>query len=171
MNLSFRECKMSDLDTLVKISKDTFAAAFEKDNNPADFQDYVQKAFSPERLKKELENPNSIFYFVFDDETLVGYFKLNMGTAQTDVYDENAMELERIYVVQQYQGKNIGTQMLTEILVLGKKPNKAYLWLGVWEHNPKAIRFYQRHGFQKFGEHPYYIGKDKQTDWLLRLDL
>ena len=171
MDLSFRECKISDLDILVKISKDTFVVAFEKDNNPADFQDYIQKAFSPDRLKKEVENPNSIFYFVFDNETLVGYFKLNMGTAQTDVHDENAMELERIYVVQQYQGKNIGAQMLTEILVLCKKLNKAYLWLGVWEHNPKAIHFYQRHGFEKFGEHPYYIGKDKQTDWLLRLDL
>ncbi|WP_067029789.1 GNAT family N-acetyltransferase [Allomuricauda sp. CP2A] len=171
MNLSFRQCTISDLDTLVIISKDTFAAAFEKDNDPADFQDYIQNAFSPEKLNKELENPNSIFYFVFDDETLVGYFKLNTGTAQTDVHDKNAMELERIYVVQAYQGKKIGAQMLSEILNLVRKLKKAYVWLGVWEHNPKAIRFYQRHGFQKFGEHPYYIGEDKQTDWLLRLDL
>ena len=171
MGLNFRECQISDLDELVKISKDTFAAAFENDNKPDDFQDYLQKAFSPESLEKELKNPNSIFYFAFDGETLVGYFKLNTGAAQTDVHNKNAMELERIYVKQEYQGKKVGGQMLSEILNLGRKRNKNYLWLGVWEHNPKAIRFYQRHGFQKFGEHPYYIGTDKQTDWLLRLDL
>ncbi len=171
MCLNFKECTFSDLDTLVSISKDTFTAAFEEDNDPADFQDYIQKAFSPERLEKELKNPNSIFYFVFDDKALAGYFKLNMGNAQTDVNDNDSIELERIYVIQKYQGKKIGSQMLAEILNLGRKRNKGYLWLGVWEHNPKAIRFYQRHGFQKFGEHPYYIGKDKQTDWLFRLDL
>ncbi|MFD2100260.1 GNAT family N-acetyltransferase [Flagellimonas iocasae] len=171
MELNFRQCKISDLDALVKISKDTFIAAFEKDNDPSDFQEYLQKAFSPERLGTELKNPDSIFYFVFDSETLVGYFKLNKESAQTDVHEENAIELERIYVTQAYQGKKIGSEMLTEILNLSKRLKKDYLWLGVWEHNPKAIRFYQRHGFQKFGEHPYYIGNDKQTDWLLRLDL
>ncbi|MBO0320916.1 GNAT family N-acetyltransferase [Muricauda sp. CAU 1633] len=171
MGLNFRECTISDLDTLVNISKSTFVAAFEKDNDPDDFQDYIQKAFSSDRLEKELKNTDSLFYFVFDDKTLAGYFKLNMGSAQTDVHDQDSIELERIYVIQEHQGKKIGAQMLKEILALGKKLSKAYLWLGVWEHNPKAIRFYQRHGFQKFGEHPYYIGKDKQTDWLLRLDL
>ncbi len=171
MDLSFRECNISDLDTLVNISKDTFVVAFEKDNDPDDFQDYIQKAFSSEKLEKELKNPNSIFYFVHDAKTLVGYFKLNIGNAQTDVHDEHSIELERIYVVQEYQGKKIGAQMLAKILDLGRKHDKGFLWLGVWEHNPKAIRFYQRQGFQKFGEHPYYIGKDKQTDWLLRLDL
>jgi ribosomal protein S18 acetylase RimI-like enzyme len=81
------------------------------------------------------------------------------------------MELERIYVVPEYQGKGIGADILKQILIHAKEWNKKYLWLGVWEHNPKAISFYQRHGFQKFGEHPYFIGNDKQTDWLLRLDL
>ena len=171
MQPNFKKCTTSDLDTLVKISKDTFVAAFEKDNDPTDFQEYLQKAFSPETLKMELENPDSIFYFVFVGETLVGYFKLNWNSAQTDVNDKNAMELERIYVTETHQGKKIGAQMLAEIVSLGKKLNKAYVWLGVWEHNPKAIRFYQKHGFQKFGEHPYYIGNDEQTDWLLRLDL
>lgn len=171
MKLDFRQCEISDVDALVKISKDTFVDAFEKDNDPVDFQNYIQNAFSPDRLESELKNPDSIFYFVFDEETLVGYYKLNMGKAQTDVHDEDSIELERIYVIQAYQGHKIGAGMLSHILHLVKELGKAYLWLGVWEHNPKAIRFYQRHGFQKFGEHPYYIGNDKQTDWLLRLDL
>lgn len=171
INLSFRPCGISDLDALIQISKDTFVAAFEKDNDPDDFREYINKAFSRERLKTELENPDALFHFVFVGNSLAGYFKVNLVGAQTDVHDEKSMELERIYVVEEHQGKQIGAQMLQYIIQQAAERKMEYLWLGVWEHNPKAIRFYQRHGFQKFGEHPYYIGTDEQTDWLLRLEV
>lgn len=170
-SLSFPSCTLSDLDTLVQTSISTFVAAFEKDNNPKDFQDYIGNAFSKETLAVELANTDSLFHFAYDGDILVGYFKLNVGGAQTDVHDKNAMEIERIYVLGEHQGKQIGSQMLKQIISLAREHQKKYLWLGVWEHNPKAIRFYQRHGFQKFGEHPYLIGSDEQTDWLLRLEL
>ncbi|WP_421802165.1 GNAT family N-acetyltransferase [Flagellimonas sp.] len=171
MPLHLRECDNTDLETLVKISKKTFAVAFEKDNNPDDFQSYIQEAFHPSKLAAELANENCLFHFVYDDEVLVGYFKLNIGTAQTDVHDPNALEIERIYVLENHQGKTIGSWMLQQIIFLAKSVSKEFIWLGVWEHNPKAISFYKRHGFTKFDEHPYYIGSDKQTDWLMRLEL
>lgn len=170
-HLTFRECTVSDLDTLIQISKDTFIAAFEAENEPEDFREYIASAFSREQLKKELLNVDSQFYFVFENMDLVGYFKVNSGQAQTDVKDKNSLELERIYVVDGHQGKGIGAWMLQQIINLAKHKDMAYVWLGVWEHNPGAIRFYQKHGFTKFGTHPYYIGNDKQTDWLLRLML
>lgn len=171
MAIIFRQCTGEDLHTLVKISKETFVAAFEKDNDPDDFKAYIQKAFDPQKLASELSDQDTYFYFVEEDGVLLGYFKLNIGRAQTDVHDLDSMEIERIYVLESHQGKRIGALMLQEIINLAKKMGKSYIWLGVWEHNPKAIRFYQRYHFQKFGEHPYYIGNDKQTDWLLRLDL
>ncbi len=171
MPLQLRECVSRDLDTLVQISKSTFSAAFENDNNPEDFQAYIHQAFHPSKLATELANKECLFHFVYDDRSLVGYFKLNIGAAQTDVHDPNALEIERIYVVEHHQGKKIGSWMLKEIIEKAKTLDKDYIWLGVWEHNPKAISFYQRHAFTKFGEHPYYIGADKQTDWLLRLEL
>lgn len=171
MPLHFKECISSDLESLVNISKNTFSKAFEKDNNPEDFQTYIQEAFHPAKLKKELANKYSRFYFVYEDEDLVGYFKWNIETSQTDVHDPNALEIERIYVLDNHQGKRIGSWMLQQIKAMANTLDKEYIWLGVWEHNPNAIRFYQKHGFVKFEEHPYYIGTDKQTDWLLRLNL
>ncbi len=110
-------------------------------------------------------------HFVYDDETLIGYFKLNVEAAQTDVHDPKALEIERIYVLAEHQGKKVGAWMLLQIITKAKTLDKDYIWLGVWEHNPRAIKFYQGHGFIKFDEHPYFIGTDKQTDWLLRLKL
>lgn len=171
MALTHRKCTDTDLDILVNISRETFIAAFEKDNDPKDFREYLRKAFHPDKMALELHDANSLFHFVFEDEVLVGYFKLNLNDSQTDIKDRNALEIERIYVLESHQGKQIGAWMLQQIIQLAKGMNKTFIWLGVWEHNPKAIKFYQRHGFEKFAEHPYYIGTDKQTDWLLRLDL
>ncbi|MCK0161136.1 GNAT family N-acetyltransferase [Allomuricauda sp. F6463D] len=171
MPLSSRECVASDLNTLVQISKETFVTAFEKDNDPNDFRAYIQEAFAPSKLRVDLASKDSFFYFVYDQETLVGYFKLNRGTAQTDVCDSNALEIERIYVLSSHQGKKIGSWMLQQIIEKSNTLGMAYIWLGVWEKNIDAIKFYQKNGFAKFGEHPYYIGADKQTDWLLRLEL
>ena len=169
--LTLRVCRISDLDKLITISKNTFIAAFKNENDPKDFADYIEAAFSREQLQKELMNKDSLFHFVYEGSQLVGYFKVNWAQAQTDVKDENALELERIYVLQEYQGKGIGEWLLQQIVAIAKKAALKYVWLGVWEHNPRAIRFYLKNGFTKFGTHPYYIGKDKQTDWLLRLML
>ncbi|PCJ97657.1 MAG: GNAT family N-acetyltransferase [Flavobacteriaceae bacterium] len=171
MNLRIQKCSLIHLEELIKTSRTTFVEAFEKQNNPEDFKNYIDFAFDKEKLSSELVNPNSHFYFVYDNLSLLGYFKLNEGDTQTDIKENASLELERIYVLQEFQGNKIGEWLLGQIIELGVKLDKKYIWLGVWEQNSKAITFYQRNGFSKFDTHPYYIGKDKQTDWLMRLDL
>lgn len=171
MNLSYKFCDLKDLAILVEISTKTFVSAFEKLNNPEDFKAYMDIAFSKEQLKKELLNQNASFYFVYNDKELVGYFKLNKKEAQTESFGNTSIEIERIYVLDQFQGQQIGKKMLLHIFEIAKKEKVSFVWLGVWEKNTAAIRFYERYGFEKFDKHPFYIGKDKQTDWLMRLDL
>lgn len=171
MNLSFKRCTIEDLETLVKVSKDTFIDAFEKDNDPEDFKYYIHKAFGKENMKAQLQDPNSLFYFAYLKDDLIGYFKLNSNSAQTEIIDDQGMELERIYIVFSNQNKGFGKTLLLHIIDLAKSKNQSFLWLGVWEKNKAAVRFYERYGFKIFGSHPYYIGKDEQTDWLMRLDL
>jgi len=170
MNLSFQKCTINNLDELVKISINTFINAFKKDNNPKDFKHYVDTAFSKKTIKEELLNLNSDFYFTYLNHKLVGYFKLNKNEAQTEQFDTKTIELERIYVLNKFQGMNIGKQMLLEIIEISKNQQVSFLWLGVWQLNKGAIRFYEKYGFKKFDTHFYFIGTDKQTDWLMKLD-
>ncbi|UII77527.1 GNAT family N-acetyltransferase [Flagellimonas sp. HMM57] len=170
MNLNLRRCTEADLETLITISKETFANTFKEGNKTEDLEDYITRAFDRSKILSEIKNINSRFYFVYDDGVLVGYFKLNEKGAQTDINDAASIEVERIYVVNTHQGKSIGTWMMHSIIELAKNERKNYIWLGVWEHNTKAIEFYEKHGFVKFGTHSFIIGTDKQTDWLLRLD-
>jgi len=171
MKLHLSKCTNSDLDRLISIARKTFIDAFAEDNNPDDFKAYMKKAFSKEQFLCEMADPQTSFYLVLSKNEVLGYFKLNENEAQSDIRDENAIELERIYVKSTFQGNQIGHWMLNHIKDIATKKNKSYLWLGVWEKNGNAIRFYEKNGFIKFGRHPYYIGRDKQMDWLMKLNL
>jgi ribosomal protein S18 acetylase RimI-like enzyme len=171
MELTYTKCSLTDLQQLRQISEQTFVTAFEKDNNPNDFKNYIEKAFTLEKIKEELLNPNSDFFFAFSNSEIVGYFKLNVGVAQSDIKQDDSIELERIYVFVEYQGLGLGEVFLNQIKNVALKRKKKMLWLGVWEQNIRAIKFYERQGFRKFDTHPYFIGSDEQTDWLMRFYL
>ncbi|MDX1333943.1 MAG: GNAT family N-acetyltransferase [Robiginitalea sp.] len=164
-------CPLSDLEVLRQIALETFKAAFAAQNDPEDFEAYLREAFSTERLRMEMAEPQSRFFFLYEREHLAGYAKVNTGKAQSEPQDAGALEIERIYVREPFQGKGLGSWLLRRLISLAREEGKTYLWLGVWEENKEAIRFYKRHGFAIFGKHPYYIGSDRQMDWMMRLNL
>ncbi|WP_394747921.1 GNAT family N-acetyltransferase [Spongiimicrobium salis] len=171
MELHLLACTPQDVDQLLAIAKQTFRDAFEADNNPEDFESYMRTAFTKESLRAALKDPKTNYFFARTREEIVGYIKINEAEAQSDIKSPDSLELERIYVRKAFQGRQIGAWILNEVKKITIEKKKAYLWLGVWEHNTAAIRFYEKHGFSKFGTHPYYLGKDKQTDWLMRFDI
>lgn len=161
----------SDITALQELSRTTFSEAFASQNTVEDMQAYLQTAFSAEKLKEEINTPGTSFYFAVHQNKWVGYLKVNEGSAQSDLKDANSLEVERIYVRQAYLGKGIGQLLFNHALTLAKDKGKAYVWLGVWEKNEKAIRFYKKNGFAPFSTHSFYLGSDKQTDILMKLAL
>ena len=162
---------VSDLKELQILSRKVFVESFTSGNSEENMNAYLDAAFSETRLTQELENPQSRFYFVKMDGNLIGYFKINTGDAQTELIDEHWAEIERIYVVKEYQGKGIGQFMMDEILGICRKLKVKCIWLGVWEMNLGAIRFYQRNGFSQFDSHVFFVGNDPQTDLMMKKDL
>ena len=171
-DIIFKKCTIEDLDILIEMSRTTFVNAFEKHNNPDDFKKYLAKAFNKEQMTTELLNPNSSFYFILLDSVgFVGYIKLNKKDAQNESFDTHAIEIERIYVQQEFQGNKLGQEALLLIIDMAKHQKASCLWLGVWEHNTRAIALYENHGFVKFDKHPYLIGDDEQYDWMMKLSI
>lgn len=170
-NLNYKKCDLNDLDLLIDISKKTFIEAYEKTNNPEDFKIYINSAFDYLNMKTELDNSNSEFYFIYWHKILVGYFKLNINDAQGEPYGNDSLEISRIYLSKKFQGQNIGSHTLNKIRALAKENAKSWLWLSVWQLNESAVRFYELHGFKKFDTQIFYVGNDRQIDWLMKLDL
>ena len=161
-----------DLETLQTLSRETFYEAFAKDNNEADMQKYLEESFNSEKLTVDLNDPASFFFIAWDNNDPVGYLKLNTGDAQTELKDDDtAGEIERIYVKSAYQGKKIGQLLYDKAEEIGREQKRKYIWLAVWEHNLKAMAFYKKNGFEKFGEHIFKLGDDEQTDIMMRKEL
>ena len=166
-----RKCKTEDFETLRELSIRTYYETFAHLNTAEDMAAYLEDAFNVERLMKEFNDPNSSFYFLYSDECLAGYFKLNEAPSQTDINDAESLEIERIYVSSEFQGAGLGRYLMEQAITIANERNKKYAWLGVWEKNEKAIRFYKKNGFYEIGTHKFVMGEDVQTDYVMRKDL
>ena len=158
----------SDADELLSLSRKTFYDAFEHLNSPEDFEAYTSVAFTEPQLLSEIQNPDSEFYFALIDDKKVGYIKLNYGKAQAEFKEDKAVEVSRVYILADEQGKQIGKQLIDFAIAKAIELKSDYIWLGVWEHNLAAQRFYEREGFVKFSSHEFVVGKDVQTDFLMK---
>ena len=160
-----------ELEALREISIRTFTDTFSEHNTAEDMQKYVHENLSTEKLQTELVTSGSAFYLIKSGNELAGYMKLNTGTAQTVAGKPGTMEIERIYVLRKFHGLQLGKSLLHHALDLAGKAGYATVWLGVWEHNRKAIAFYDRNGFIKTGSHDFVLGNDVQTDYIMELTL
>ena len=163
--------KHNEINALQKISKDTFVEAFSKQNTEENMRKYLEENLSIQQLTNELLNSESSFYFARMDEKIIGYLKVNFGKAQTDFKEDDSIEIERVYVLSEFHGKDVGKKLLDKAIEISREKNAKSVWLGVWEKNYKAIRFYQKNGFLEFGKHPFILGDDIQTDILMKLQL
>ncbi len=171
MPVKLKQCTVDDLDKLVWISRATYYETFKASNTEADMDLYLETCLSRTVLEKEMANKESTFYLAYVDDTLMGYMKINTGEAQMEKFDQNTIELERIYILKDFQGKHYADVMLQVAIDQGKEMKADFIWLGVWENNFRAIRFYEKKGFVKFGAHDFVMGNDVQTDQLMKLAL
>ncbi|WP_367770975.1 GNAT family N-acetyltransferase [Flavobacterium sp. WC2421] len=166
--ISIKKASLSDLDTLQKIGKQTFIETFEPVNTPENIANYLEQSFNTTQLTTELNNPDSQFYLAVLEQEVIGYLKINFGKAQTELINERALEIHRIYVLQQFHGKKVGQLFIDEVLKVVQQKPVEYIWLGVWEENHRAIAFYTKNGFTPFDKHIFTLGNDVQTDLLMK---
>ncbi|MCK9286083.1 MAG: GNAT family N-acetyltransferase [Sphaerochaetaceae bacterium] len=163
-----RRCDVSDVEVLRKLSEITFRETFGADNTPADMECYVKEHFSVSRMKEELGNFHSLFFLAVHDGKAVAYMKLNFSEAQTEPDYPNSLELQRIYVLHDFKHNNIGRLLMEKAIEVCRREQLGYLWLGVWEHNAAAIRFYEKQGFKMCRTHQFTLGTDVQTDYIMK---
>lgn len=169
--ITIKEVAKAELLQLQEIGRQTFAETFSSENSEEDMAHYLQEKFSLEKLASEIADKNSDFYFALLDERVLGYLKVNFGPSQTEIKDENSLEIERIYVLRDFHGKKVGQLLYDKAINIAREKGVDYVWLGVWEENPRAINFYRKNGFVAFDKHIFKLGNDEQTDILMKLQL
>lgn len=160
-----------DIGELQKIGRQTFFETFSSANTEENMNQYLKDGFSTEKLTNELNDKNAEFYFAIFDNNVIGYLKLNFGASQTELKDNKSLEIERIYVLKEFHGKKVGQILYDKAIEVAKNKKAEYVWLGVWEENPRAINFYKKNGFVEFDKHIFKLGNDEQTDIMMKLKL
>lgn len=170
-SIAIKKIGLEQLVPLQEIGRKTFYDTFFESDSEESMKAYLATSFSTEKLTAELENPNSEFYFATQNEVVIGYLKVNFGAAQTELQDANAVEIERIYVLQDYHGKQVGQLLFEKAMAIAKSNRCDYIWLGVWEENHRALQFYTKNGFVAFDKHIFVLGEEEQTDIMMKLKL
>lgn len=167
MTIRIQKCTHEDLQFLQEISIETFNDTFKEQNSPENMKAYLDRAFTIEQLEKELANTDSNFYFVYSNDEVAGYLKVNMNDAQSEAMDDDTLEIERIYIKRTFQKMGLGKTLLQQAIDIAREHNKDKIWLGVWEKNEQAIAFYQKMGFVQTGSHSFYMGDEEQVDFIM----
>ena len=170
-DIHIQKVTINDINELQKIGRQTFSETFSGDNSEEDMRKYLDENFSSEKLTAELNNKDSEFYFAVLDNAVIGYLKLNFGASQTELKDNKALEIERIYVPKEYHGQKVGQLLYEKAIQVARQKEVNYVWLGVWEENFRALSFYKKNGFVEFDKHIFKLGNDEQTDIMMKLEL
>jgi|SRR5450432_1989235 len=168
MAITVRSVTAADAENIALLSRQTFYDTFAEFNSAADMETFMNESFSLQALVAEVNTDQNTFLAAFMEQELAGYAKITDGQNPPELGNANAIEIARIYVAQKTIGHGVGKALMEHCIQLAVEKNKQLIWLGVWEHNQRAISFYRKFGFEKFGEHDFILGSDVQTDWLMK---
>jgi diamine N-acetyltransferase len=170
-DIIIRYATAEDAGMIADISRQTFYETFGFRNTKENMDRFMREQFSREILMDEVIDPANIFIVAMDSDAVVGYAKLKTESTTEGIKGRLALEISRIYVLNSHLGTGIGPDLMRKSIFTAKDMKCDVLWLGVWEKNPRAIAFYTKWGFEKFGEHFFKLGDDMQTDWMMKKEL
>jgi GNAT superfamily N-acetyltransferase len=172
-DILIRPAAIDDAEPLTDLAYTTFWDAFaaHPKNAPDDLADYMRNAFSVEQITRELADEKSIFLLAEIEGDLAGYSKIVLDYIEPGVVAERPVELNRLYSRQEFLGKGVGQTLMAACFDRARELNRDVMWLGVWEYNPRAQRFYEKNGFRVVGKHVFQLGSDPQTDLLMQKEL
>ncbi len=171
--MSNQSYKLATVDDALKLSvissaifKETFAAQNTKEN----LLTYIEENFNNEVLEVELADDQNKFIVFYDQTVPIGYIKLRSNSNHPKLKGLDAMEIQRLYLKKEYHGTGVGHVMMNVCLSIAKDEKVQVIWLGVWEHNLRAISFYRKFGFETFGTQIFMMATEAQTDLVMKLE-
>lgn len=172
-SIEIRNATSSDAKLLTDLSFTTFWDAFahHPKNAPDDLNHYMRQAFNIDQIAAELSYERSIFLIAEIDEKPAGYAKLIRDSIEDGITAANPIELSRLYSHQEFLGQGVGQNLMDACFERAREDNRDVMWLGVWEYNPRAQRFYEKNGFRIVGRHVFQLGTDPQTDLLMQKEI
>jgi GNAT superfamily N-acetyltransferase len=167
-NVTIRLATVNDAERIADLSRQTFYETFSPDNTKENMDKFLNEQFTRGRLITEVGKPENIFLLAYSDGDIAGYAKLRDAERPKQLQEYHTLEIARLYVLKKMLGRGVGKVLMQNSLDIAAELKKKIVWLGVWEKNLRAIEFYNRWGFEVFGEWEFLLGDDVQRDFLMK---
>jgi ribosomal protein S18 acetylase RimI-like enzyme len=166
-----RRASLADVEIVAELGSRTFQDSYGSDNDPGTMKHYLASSFSPEQIASELAAPTAIFLLVCRGSYTIGYAKLDVENFPDCVSGPKPIRLVRMYMEQGYIGNGYGAALMKSCLEESCRAGYKTIWLGVWEQNKRAQRFYQNQGFHPVGSLDFIFGREIQKDVIMAKDI
>jgi ribosomal protein S18 acetylase RimI-like enzyme len=169
--ISIRCAAAEDARLVASLATVTFYEAYFEQDDPHGMADYLAESFPVAKIAAELADPSCHFFIVYRRGRAVGYAKMRDIEPHESVTSANPIELQRIYTVERVWGTDVGEALLRHCLEFARGLGKDAVWLGVWEENPRAMAFYEKHGFERVGTLEFPYGDTVGINAVMQIDL
>lgn len=166
--MNIKEISRADVPVLRELAIRIFVDTFSESNTPENMNAFLESDYRVECFEQDFNDDSARHFFIVDNETPVGYLRVRKNSEADHYLGTNTMEIHRLYVDKRFHGRNAGALLMQHALDIAKVRQVDWVWLGVWEKNLRALRFYEKWGFERFSEHVFQMGDDAQIDWLLK---
>lgn len=164
---TIRSARADDAAALAGLAERTFRATFAADNSAANMDLHCARSYGAAIQACEISDPALHTLLAECDGELAGFAQLRRAAAAPACVGAAAAEIQRLYVDRSWQGRGVAPQLMETLLKLAARQGATRVWLGVWEHNPRAIAFYEKFGFRVVGDHVFAVGDDPQRDLIM----
>lgn len=171
MNFEIRKADEKDAKLLAVLGAVTFYEAYFETDEPHDIADYITETYNLPQIESEIKDKNSHFFIAEVGGSAIGFAKLRENSKPDCLKDENTVELHRIYIVERFWRKGIGRKLVEKCLQIAKQKGYESLWLGTWEENIKAQKFYKKLNFVEAGKYRFYYGEHLTTNLVFKLEI
>lgn len=166
-----RPAKLSDAASLAAIAERTFRETFAADNSEENINLHCAGKFSAAIQGKEISDPQLTTLLAETAGELAGFAQLRLSHAAACIKGDRPAELHRIYVSSAWHGRGVASELMRAVYAAAARAGSDCIWLGVWERNPRAIAFYRKCGFSVVGDQVFVLGRDRQRDLVLAMQL
>jgi ribosomal protein S18 acetylase RimI-like enzyme len=168
---ALRRAVAGDAPSLAVLAERTFRDAFGGRNSPEDMDLHCARHFGPDAQAREIADRGIVTTLAISSGQIIGFSQMMPSRIHAHVVARRPAELNRLYVAAAWHGKGVAQALLKDAMKSAKDAGADCLWLGVWEHNPRAIAFYRKCGFEDVGSHHFMLGTDRQRDVIMSLAL
>jgi len=146
-----------DCELLAKIGKKSFLDAHSKSASKEDIDTFLSQNYSSKDFAKDIAIADNIYRLIYFKNQAVGFSKVVLHIPNTYIHEPQVTKLDRLYLLKEFYGQNLGDTLLNCNIELSKRNNQKGMWLAVWIENKRALKFYLKNGFTIVGSYDFKI--------------